>query len=112
MDTNRKGNIGEAKVLSYFIQEGYEVYIPFGTATTNDLVVIKDNKSYRVSVKSTSTRTDSGKWEVRIRQSSHKGRTLFDKNKTDLLAIYIIPEDRIVILNSQDISTVSSISIS
>lgn len=69
MDSNLKGNIGEASALKYFISNGYEVYIPFGTATRCDLIVIKNNTTYRVSVKSTSSKNKSGSYNVRLRQS-------------------------------------------
>lgn len=111
MTTNEKGNIAESKVLTYFLELGYEVYLPFGTATTNDMVVIKDNTTKRVSVKSTSSKSKSGKWEVRVRQITHLGTTLFDNSKTDLLVVYIIPENRIVVLEAKDIKAKTGISV-
>lgn len=109
MDTNYKGNLGEAKVLAYFIEEGYEIYTSFGTASSNDMIVIKDNIVSRVSVKSTTMKTESGTWNVRLRQRRAGKDYPFDKTKTDIIAIYIIPENRIVILKSKDIDNTMEI---
>lgn len=111
MDTNAKGNLGESRAITYFIKNGYEVYLPFGTGTINDMIVVKDNKSLRVSVKSTSTKIKSGKWEVRLRQKTTSGVVLFDRNKTDILIVYIIPEDRIVFIDISELENKTSISV-
>lgn len=112
MNTNLKGNIGESKALTYFISQGYEVYIPFGTATKCDMIVTKDNKVYRVSVKSTSTKTKSLKgYKVGIRQGKLKSTTVFNKEDSDILFIYIIPEDLYFIFNTQDVTHKNEISI-
>lgn len=103
MDSNLKGNIAEAEALKYFIKNGYEVYIPFGTATKCDLVILKNNVLERVSVKSTSSFRE-GKYIVKISQGKLNKNTPFDKDSSDILFIYILPEDRIEILYSKEIS--------
>jgi len=55
MNSNLQGNIGESKALAYLIDEGYTVYLPFGTASKNDMIIEKDNVIQRVSVKTSST---------------------------------------------------------
>lgn len=111
MNTNLKGNIGEAKALQYFISEGYEVYLPFGTASKCDLIVLKNNITKRISVKTTTSKTSSGKYRVKIRQSKLNEDKPFDKNSSDILFIYVLPEDRVVILNSMEIDKISEITI-
>ena len=103
MNSNLKGNIGEAKALNYFISNGYEVYLPFGTATKCDLIVLKDNITYRVSVKTTSSLNSSGSYNVRISQGKMKDDTPLDKEASDILFVHIIPEDRNVVLQTKDI---------
>ena len=39
MDTNRKGNISEAKVLNAFVQAGCIVWLPFGNGVPYDLII-------------------------------------------------------------------------
>lgn len=105
MDTNLQGNIGESKVLAYYIAEGYNVYLPFGTATKNDMLIEKDNIVKRVSIKTATSKMPSGKYKVRIRQGKLNKQIPFDKEASDILCVYIIPEDRIEILESKDIKT-------
>ena len=111
MNSNLKGNIGEAKALSYFISNGYEVYIPFGTATKCDLIVLKDNVSYRVSEKTTSSIDKNGSYNVRIKQGKLNEQKPFNKEESDFLFIYIIPEDRCILLKSKEVKQLFQISI-
>ena len=111
MNTNLQGNTGEAKVLSYFINEGYTVYLPFGTAAKNDMIIEKNNEIKRVSVKTSNTKYKTGKYRVRIRQGKLNKQIPFDNKSTDILAIYIIPEDRVVLMNSNDIKSGFELSI-
>lgn len=105
-----KGIVGEAKVLTYFIENGYQVFLPFDGHSEFDLVVYKDNVLYRVSVKSTQKRSHN-RWICQIGQKyrntkdgivTHVNKK-FDNITCDLLAIYIIPEDRIVIIDAKTI---------
>lgn len=105
MNTNLQGNIGESKALAYFIENGYTVYLPFGTASKNDMIIEKDNIIKRVSVKTANSKLKSGKYKVRIRQGKLNKQIPFDKGASDILCVYIIPENRIVILESKDIKT-------
>lgn len=104
MNSNMKGNIGEAEALKYFLKEGYEVYLPFGTASKCDMIVTKDNITSRVSVKTTCSKVKNGKYSVRIRQGKMNKDIPFDNTSSDILFIYVLPEDRIVILKSLDIT--------
>ncbi len=105
MDSNLKGNIGEAAAINYFIVKGYEVYLPFGTATKCDLIVLKEGITYRVSVKTTSTKTRSGKYKVRIRQGKMNSQIPFNKEESDLLFVHILSESRNVVIKSESIKT-------
>jgi hypothetical protein len=109
MDSNAKGNLGEAKALLYFTSNGYEVYLPFGTASKCDMLVLKDNITQRVSVKSTTSKSPSGRYKVRLRQSKMNEIKPFDNLASDLLFVYIIPEDNIVILESKSIANKNEI---
>lgn len=51
MNSKQIGNIGEAKVLSKFIELGFPVYIPFGDNEKADLVVEFNGKLNKVQVK-------------------------------------------------------------
>lgn len=112
MDSNLKGNIGEAAAILHFTKEGYEIYTPLGTASKCDMVIMKDGEVLRVSVKTTSTKSKNGKkWDVRIRQGKLNNQIPFDKTSSDLLFIYILPEDRNIILKSKDVKSGYTITI-
>lgn len=111
MDTNLKGNLGESKALYYFISNGYEVFTSFGTASSCDMVVLKNNLIQRVSVKSTTRITPSGKYIIDLRQRGHKNHKTFDNTASDLLFIYVIPEDRIELIETKSIDSTSTLTI-
>jgi hypothetical protein len=103
------GIIGEAKVLTYFIEKGYKVFTPFDLHSPFDLVIYRDNILQRVSVKTTSRQKErTNSWEIGVGQtckSSTNGKThkVFDPLSCDLVAIYIVPESRIVVFSASQI---------
>ncbi len=112
---NRKliGNLGEAKTLAYFVENDYQVYLPFQENGEYDLIVIKDGKIQTVSVKSTSVKSGRG-YSVSLRTVSRRKDNQivvkkFNNTNIDLLAVYIQPEDRVVIINGLDIKATNSI---
>jgi hypothetical protein len=103
MDRKTKGRLAEVKVLSHFIEQGYEVYTPFCDNSKFDLLVYKDRQMQTVSIKYTSSKWPSGSWRVGLRQQSRRNngemRTQnFDHEANDLVAAYIGPEDRVVVI--------------
>lgn len=101
--------IAEIKVASKFMEDGYEVFFPFGGKTSSDLVVSKRGILYRVQVKSTSQKSHNNKWDVELKRIRHNRTTvktyLFDNTESDFLAIWIVPIDKVVILSSKTITT-------
>lgn len=51
MNTKQIGNIGEAKVLSKFVELGLPVYVPFGDNERADLIVEFNGKLNKIQVK-------------------------------------------------------------
>jgi hypothetical protein len=106
VNTVKKGRLGEAAVAHEFVRQGYDVYLPvFGNANF-DMVVVKEGILSRVEVKSTSYKGSKKSYAVQlksVRHNTNETRVIkFDGNKSDLLAVYIVPENRVVILNSSD----------
>src|SRR4030043_2095565 len=95
------GNLGELKVAAYFAELGYEVYIPWGGKSSSDLVVCIDGESFKIQVK-TSSVCNTKSWLVQLKsvRSNKTGNKIlkFDGNICDILAIYIIPEDKVHII--------------
>lgn len=105
-DTSGQGRLGEASAVKYFIENEYEVFHPMFGNTSCDLVVIKDGIIQRVEVKATRAIAPSGSYKVMLRSTRYNkteqiGR-VFDASKSEILAVYIVPLDKIVILNSRD----------
>ena len=116
MTTVWRGGVGLVSIAKHFVLDGYEVFTPLTDNTSCDLVVIKDGMTQRVECKSTQAESVNKKsWLVSIRQIRPNRTTNiikhFDKTKSDLLAIYIIPEDRVVILRSSGVTVRSGLTI-
>jgi tRNA A58 N-methylase Trm61 len=72
------------------------------------MLVVKNGVVSRVSVKSTSVKTATNKWSVELRNISRRNDgdiniRQFDNNTVDLLVVYIIPEDRITVIDAKTI---------
>lgn len=61
----RQGDIGEAAAISWLTRAGYGVWIPLGHSPDADLVAQRDNRLFRVQVK-TSTAFRNGRYEVSL----------------------------------------------
>ena len=106
------GSLGEISVQKEFILSGYEVYSPVTDNTKYDLIASKDGKVYTVEVKSTNRKV-GGFYRVQIKKvRSNKTRnvvTRFDNTQVDLLAIYIEPEDRVIVYKAEEITVGSEL---
>ena len=109
MDRKTKGRLAEVKVVAYFIENSYEIYLPFSNNSKYDLIAYKDGSLKRVSVKYTSAKRISGAWAVEMRQISRRNKYIhiekFDKARYDIVAVYIGPEDRVVIIEANQVNT-------
>lgn len=98
-------NLGELKVATELAQQNYSIFVNWGGKASCDLIAIKENEIIRVQVKSTTTRNKYGVWVVQLKtvRSNKTQNTIknFDASTCDLLAIYIAPEDRVLLLPAQ-----------
>lgn len=115
MDTVDQGRIGEAAIVSYFVQNGFDVFLPQFGNTACDLIVLKDNEVSRVECKSTRSKTSSGKYEVQLRQTRNNKTSSnvkkFNADNSEILAIYIVPENKVIILDSKDYDGRTSVNV-
>lgn len=51
MNNKDKGNIGESRVITFALQRGYDVLIPFGDNLKYDIVIDRNGKFERIQVK-------------------------------------------------------------
>jgi len=107
-ERHKKGIIGELKVETYFIENDYEVYKPTNDNAQYDMLVNKDGVISRVSVKYTAVKAASGNWKVALSSVSRRNNgdvviKRFDKTSVDIVAVYIAPENRVVLVAADTI---------
>lgn len=109
MDRKTKGRLAEAKVFAYLIENGYEVYLPFSNNSKYDVLAFKDDHIKRISIKFTSVQRNSGVWAVEMRQISRRNHAInidkFDHTQYDLIAVYIGPKDKVILVNAEKAKT-------
>lgn len=111
-----KGRLGESHVAAYFTANGYDVFLPIFSYPEFDMVIHKEGKIQRVEVKATSSLAKNGNYQVslrRIRNNSKKYTVHnFDNNCADILAIYIVPENRVVLVDPKSFKAKTMLTIS
>lgn len=110
-DTSQLGRIGESSIVSYFVRQGYEVFHPLFGNTSCDLMVMKDSVISRVECKYSNALKVGGAVEVGLRSNRLGINKMFDSSKSDLLACYLEPYDKVVILQSKDYSGRSTVNL-
>lgn len=112
MKRRTKGNLGEAKVIAHLVELDCEVYVPLFDNGPLDLIFTRNGKVYRVSVKSTTRLTKGGTWAISLR-TCYKGHDKaivkhFNPSNYEVLAIYVIPKDVVVLLDASKIKGTAS----
>ena len=108
------GSLGKAKVICKFLEEDYDVFTELDGKSPFDLVVHKNNVLSRVEIKTTETRNknDTG-WSVQIKKvrPNKTGNKIvnFSPEQCDILAVYIRPIDKVVLINSLEVKTKSEL---
>lgn len=114
MNTITKGRIGEAAVVAHFIKNEYEVFLPAFGNSTIDLIIYKNEIYSRVEVKTCSNLIGDS-YQVLLRSVRHNTTSStikkFDGKASDILAVYLVDEDRIVSFNSIELDGRSTINI-
>lgn len=113
----KMGNLAELKVATHYAERGCSVFMPWGGKSINDLIIEDANgRAIRVQVKCTSTMSKNGKgWNAQLKSvRSNKTKNViknFDGSTSDILAIYIEPEDRLVFLSAKEYDGRSGVTI-
>lgn len=107
------GAIGEAKVIAKLTQDKYHVFNQVTGKAPFDLIVYKDDKIYRVSVKTIEGKNSAGSYTVQLK-SVRSNRTTnriinFDNTSCDILAVYIVETDEVILLDSSKITAKSGL---
>ena len=102
------GSIAEAKAILHFTENGYDVFTPVTVNPKVDLVVIKDNVTSKVQVKSAIT--DTVNLRTSYTSSKKTVRTPFDGSLFDLLFVWHVPSDTYKVAETKNITNIKSIS--
>jgi hypothetical protein len=105
------GAIGELAAQKYFVERNYEIFIPLDGHSEFDFIIYCQPEMLRVSVK-TATKRKNKSYRVDLRQNRYNGKQSFDCNSCDLLAVYILPEDRIEVFEAAKITQRTSMNVS
>lgn len=118
LDRKTKGMLGEAAAVKHFVKEGYEVFLPFADNGEIDFVVRKNGQLQTVSVKATSSywtvkSTQQIRYRVNLRTTSRSAVGYSEKlfKGADLLAVYILPLDKLVVLDGSSLVGRSEVSV-
>jgi len=111
MNNNLKGDIGEAKAILYFREKDYHVFGGLFGHEPFDLVVCKDDKTLRVSVKTSEKRSNQSSYEFNISINTRGGPLPFDQNSCDILFFYLMAHDKICVVDSKTVTTKMTASI-
>lgn len=107
---DKLGALGEARTIAELIRNDYTVFTQFDGKAPFDLVAYKDDKLFRVSVKSTAN-LKNNKYSVKINATRHNGiknwSIPFDNTSVDILAVYLEQEDKVILFPAETITSTS-----
>lgn len=96
--TKTVGDLAELKVAARFAEKGYFVSRPLSEHAPYDLIVDKDNRLQKVQVKARSIYKNGS---VVVRKNTSNGP--YSDGDFDLLALYCIDDERIVLLTWEEL---------
>lgn len=106
----QKGAIGEYKVMTDLLEQGYDVFNACGDFSKVDLIVIKDDIPYKIQVKSMISKND--KLLVRGHSSGPGYSYVYTDKDIDLFAVYALDRNLILYVPISAVVGVNSLSLS
>lgn len=94
VSTTDRGSVGEARAIYEFVKRGWIVSTPINDKAKYDLVVDDNTRLLKVQVKTTTKKTPSGGYEVRL-ESSYANRNnsvRTPRSDADYDAVFILAE--------------------
>jgi hypothetical protein len=92
-NSKRQGDVGVAMAISWFMRNGFRIFLPLGDYPDVDLVVGMDDKLYNVQVKTTTYKSPAGNYIANLKVSggnrSGAGKSKhFDPTLVDYVFVY------------------------
>lgn len=108
MSTTDLGRLGEAKVMASLVEQEWYPYVDISGKSPIDILAWKDGRTISIQVKTTETRANADGWIVQL-GASRPNRTgnvvyKFDHNRSDYLAVYIKPLDKVCFIPTDKFS--------
>jgi len=107
------GSLGEARVIAELTRQRFHVFNQATGKAPFDLVAYKEGKLLRVSVKSVMKKDKNGVYSVQLKsvRANRTGNTIhnFDNTSCDILAIYLLEDDEVVLMESTSIKAKSAL---
>lgn len=91
--TKLKGDLAEAKVLTFLVKEGFHVLLPWSEDCRYDLAAEKNGRFLRIQIKFVSPR--NGRLSVPLRSANNWKAVKYRKEEIDIIAAYNPENDRI-----------------
>lgn len=107
MNTTDAGRLGEAKALAKLTEYGWYPFTDISGKCPVDIIAWKDGQTKTFQVKATASTARSGKYVVQVGSTrpNRTGNTIhkFTADSCDYLVVYIIPEDRVYFIPSEEV---------
>lgn len=101
-NTNKQGNVGVGKAISYFSSVQYSVSIPLNDTQKYDLIVDVDDSLKKIQVKTSYNQSEYGGYSIDLSTTYKDRHEDFDRSLVDLLFVlvedgrmFLIPADQI-----------------
>lgn len=91
--TKLKGDIAEAKVLAYLVENGYKVFLPWGEDNRFDLLCEINGEYKRIQIKYVSPKNDC--LEIPLRSANNWSTIRYSSMNVDYIAAYNPENDKI-----------------
>lgn len=93
MNTKQLGTIGELKAQYDFMKAGFDVSIPIGDYCAYDLIIVKDNKIFKIQVKSCEKIID-GRMKFDLTSSNYYIDKKYDIQDCDYFYFYCLENEQ------------------
>lgn len=86
------GDIGEARFIAKALEYGYHPCLPFSQDTKFDVLLVTDQKMWRVQIKTCSHLSVNGRYEFSI-SNGGAGKNPYSPYDVDIVCCYIMPKN-------------------
>ncbi len=99
--TKVKGSLGELKVATDLVRQGYPVFTELGDNSRVDLIVLVDNVAVKMQVKCFAS--SDGVVSVYGRKAGPNYRFRYQQEDVDVFAIYVYDKDIILYISASEV---------